>query len=123
MNTEDHLIPGEELIKSENRFPVVGIGASAGGLDAFKRFITAIPENCGVAFILVQHLDPNYESMLPELLQNVTKIPVHQITDDMQVQSDNIYIIPSNTLLTANDGVLHLSPRSNAAGHRNMPID
>ena len=56
-------------IKSHNLFPVVGIGASAGGLDAFKRLLKAIPVNSGMSFLLVQHLDPNHESILPELLQ------------------------------------------------------
>ena len=54
-------------ILSPNIFPVVGIGASAGGLDAFKRFLKAIPENSGMAYVLVQHLDPNHESLLPEI--------------------------------------------------------
>ena len=56
------------LTKSLNQFPVVGIGASAGGLDAFKKFLKAMPENSGMAFVLVQHLDPNHESLLPKLL-------------------------------------------------------
>ena len=60
-------------IKSDNLFPVVGIGVSAGGLDAFKRLLTAIPENSGMAYILVQHLDPSHESILPEILQKITK--------------------------------------------------
>ncbi len=57
-------------------FPIVGIGASAGGLDAFKLLVTAIPESSGMAYVLVQHLDPSHESILPEILQRVTKIPV-----------------------------------------------
>ena len=63
------------LIKSQNTFPVVGIGASAGGLEAFKKLIKAIPEDSGMAFVLVQHLDPNHESLLPEILQKVTPHP------------------------------------------------
>lgn len=59
------------LTKSLNQFPVVGISASAGGLDAFKKFLKAIPENSGMAFVLVQHLDPNHESLLPKLLAGV----------------------------------------------------
>lgn len=108
-------------ILSSNLFPVVGIGASAGGLDAFKRLIKAIPEDSGMAYILVQHLDPGHESILAVLLQKVTRIPVHEITDNMHVEADHIYIIPSNKLLTATDGVLQLSPR--LPMQRNMPID
>lgn len=112
------------LIKSFNRFPVVGIGASAGGLDAFKKLLKAIPEDSGMAYVLVQHLDPNHESMLVELLQKVTPIPVLEITNDIKVQPDHIYIIPSNKMMIATDGVLELSPRpSKNKNERNLPID
>ena len=96
---------------SVQNFPVVGIGASAGGLEAFKRLLTAIPEDSGMAYVLVQHLDPTHESFLPEILQRVTKIPVHEIIDDIHLAPDHIYIIPSNKILTSTDGVLQLSPR------------
>ena len=79
-----------DLTKSANIFPVVGIGASAGGLDAFKKLLTAIPENSGMAYVLVQHLHPGHESMLSEILQKVTKIPVLEITDDIKVKPDHI---------------------------------
>lgn len=92
-------------------FPIVGIGASAGGLDAFKRLLKAIPENSGMAYVLVQHLDPSHESILPEILQRVTKIPVYEITEDIHLAPDHIYIIPANKILTSTDGVLQLSPR------------
>jgi two-component system CheB/CheR fusion protein len=93
-------------------FPVVGIGASAGGLDAFKRLLTVIPESSGMAYVLVQHLDPSHESFLPEILQRVTKIPVFEITEDIHLAPDNIYIIPANKILISTDGVLQLSPRN-----------
>src|SRR6187549_2243341 len=104
---------GKPLAKSTNQFPVVGIGASAGGLDAFKKLLKAIPEDSGMAYVLVQHLDPKHESMLPELLQKVTNIPVMEISDDIKVLPDHIYIIPSNKMMIANDGVLELKPRPN----------
>lgn len=114
----------EPLVLSSNIFPVVGIGASAGGLDAFKKLLKAIPENSGMAYVLVQHLDPNHESLLPSLLQKVTKIPVLEISDDMKVLPDHIYIIPSNKMLLANDGILQLSPRPEKnKSERNLPID
>lgn len=115
--------PSQPLQKSANHFPVVGIGASAGGLDAFKKLIKAIPGNSGMAFVLVQHLDPTHESLLPELLQKVTNIPVLEISDDIKVQPDHIYIIPSNKMMVANDGVLQLSPRDTNKNERNLPID
>ncbi len=112
------------LVKSSNLFPVVGIGASAGGLDAFKKLLKAIPEDSGMAYVLVQHLDPSHESLLQELLQKVTRIPVLEIADDIKVQPDHIYIIPSNKMMIANDGVLELSPRpAKNKNERNLPID
>jgi two-component system, chemotaxis family, CheB/CheR fusion protein len=115
--------PVAPIIKSSNHFPVVGIGASAGGLDAFKKLLKAIPHNSGMAYVLVQHLDPKHESLLPELLQKVTSIPVLEISDDIKVQPNHIYIIPSNKMMVANDGVLLLSPRTTTKNERNLPID
>ena len=96
---------------SENAFPVIGVGASAGGLDAFKEMVKAIKTDSGMAYIFVQHLAPQYESMLAEILQKSTALPVLEIKNNVQVKPDHIYIIPSNKLLVANDGVLKLSPR------------
>ncbi|MEO9257916.1 MAG: chemotaxis protein CheB, partial [Crocinitomicaceae bacterium] len=93
-------------------FPIVGVGASAGGLDAFKKLLKAIPEDSGMAYVLVQHLDPTHESLLPEILSRVTKIPVREITDDIKLAPNYIYIIPSNKILTSTDGVLKLTPRN-----------
>jgi len=101
-------------------FPIIGIGASAGGLDAFKRLLTAIPEDSGMAYVLVQHLDPSHESVLPEILQRVTKIPVHEITEDIHLAPDHIYVIPSNKMLISTDGVLKLSDREKKI---NLSID
>ena len=107
---------------SANLFPVVGVGASAGGLEAFKRLVRAIPENSGMAYILVQHLEPTHESILMDILQKVTPIPVREITNNVRVEPDHIYVIPANKLLTANDGRLELSPRP-PKNEKNMPID
>lgn len=101
----------EKREKSSTTFPVVGIGASAGGLDAFKKLIATIPENSGMAFVLVQHLAPSRESILSELLQKMTTLPVLEVADEIRIESDHIYVIPSTKMLTANDGVLHLTPR------------
>ena len=98
---------------SVQNFPIVGIGASAGGLDAFKRLLKAIPEDSGMAYVLVQHLDPSHDSILPEILSRITNIPVHEITDDIALAPDHIYIIPSNKILISTDGVLKLAIRNN----------
>jgi len=103
-------------------FPIVGVGASAGGLDAFRLLLTAIPENSGMAYVLVQHLDPSHESILPEILQRVTKIPVHEITKDIHLAPNHIYIIPSNKILTSTDGILQLSPRDKKIINRAIDI-
>ncbi len=110
-------------VLSPNLFPVVGVGASAGGLEAFKKLLKAIPEHSGMAYVLVQHLAPNHESLLPDLLQKVTTIPVLEILDDITVEPDHIYILPSNKMMVANDGVLQLSPRTTKKGEPNLPID
>ncbi len=110
-------------ILSKNLFPVVGIGASAGGLEAFKKLIQAIPENSGMAYILVQHLHPEYDSALPEILQRTTKIPVVEISDNVRVSPNHIYVIPANKILVATDGILKLSPRPASRNKLNLPID
>lgn len=117
-----HLTMDTHTELSARFFPVVGIGASAGGLDAFKRLVKNIPERSGIAFILVQHLEPTHESMLTDILQKLTRIPVQEIKNNVLIEPDNIYIIPSNKLLTANDGRLQLSERR-PKHEMNMPID
>jgi two-component system CheB/CheR fusion protein len=92
------------------QFPVVGIGASAGGLKAVRQFLHALPNNTGMAYVFVQHLSPNHVSALPEILKNDASIPVHQIKDNIHLEPDNLYIIPSNKIVTATDGILKLSP-------------
>ena len=89
-----------------NPFPVIGVGASAGGLEAFKRLIRAIPETSGMAFILVQHLEPNHESLLTEILQKSTSIPVGEVTHNVHIVPNHIYIIPANKLLTDQKSVV-----------------
>lgn len=103
-------------------FPVVGVGASAGGIDAFKKLVRNIQEDSGMAYVLVMHLAPDHESLLPEILSRETKLPVHEITDDINLAPNHIYIIPENKSLTVYDGKLKLSPR--AKGNKvNRPID
>jgi two-component system CheB/CheR fusion protein len=102
--------------------PVVGLGASAGGLEAFQAFLTATPADSGLAFVLVQHLDPNHESMLAELLSRRTDMPVRQVTDGMPIEPNNVYLIPPNANLSIAEGILRLSQFSEPRGFR-RPID
>jgi len=92
-------------------FPVVGVGASAGGLDAFRKFLRNIPSNSGMAYVLVQHLAPAHESILTEILARETELSVHEIADDINIAPNHIYIIPENKMLTVYDGKLKLDPR------------
>src|SRR5438128_2176813 len=77
-------------------FPIVGVGASAGGLEAFTQLLKALPSRTGMAYVLVQHLDPTHESALTELLARATEMPVRQVTDAMPVEPNRVYVIPPN---------------------------
>jgi two-component system CheB/CheR fusion protein len=99
--------------ESSIQFPVVGIGASAGGLAAFKLFIQSIPEKSNMAYVFVQHLSPTHESNLSEILQKLSKIPVELIFDNVKLQPDHIYVIPPDKALVAVDGSLKVEPIKN----------
>jgi two-component system, chemotaxis family, CheB/CheR fusion protein len=88
---------------------VVGIGASAGGLSALKRFFEHIPLDSGLSFVVVVHLSPEHKSMLPDLLQPSAKFPVRQVTETMPLEPNNVYVIPPNANLSAIDTHLRLS--------------
>jgi two-component system CheB/CheR fusion protein len=103
-------------------FPIVGVGASAGGLEAFSELLRQLPEKTGMAYVLVQHLDPKHSSGLREILSRTTKIPVQEVTDGVAIQPNNVYVIPPNTSMILQDGRLRLAPR--VLTHRqHMPID
>ena len=90
------------------QFPVIGIGASAGGLEAIKLFIQALPEKSGMAYIFIQHLSPTHTSILPELLEKLSPIPVILITDGLVIEPGHLYITPKNVIVKALDGKLRL---------------
>ena len=91
--------------------PIVGIGASAGGLEAFTELLKHLPLNTGMGFVLVQHLDPHHESALTQLLTRTTSLPVREITDNLRVESNHVYVIPPNTNLAIAKGVLKIESR------------
>src|SRR5262245_1651421 len=103
-------------------FPIVGIGASAGGLEAVTQLLKHLPTNTGMAFVFVQHLDPTHESLLGELLAKETTMPVIQVTEGRVVQPDHVYVIPPNVDMTILDGMLRLKPRTMIRG-QHMPVD
>ncbi|MDP9360479.1 MAG: hypothetical protein M3P29_03400, partial [Acidobacteriota bacterium] len=100
---------------------VVGIGASAGGLDAFIELVSAIPVETGLAFVLIQHLDPRHDSMLVDILAGAAAIPVQEVVDGMRIERDHVYVIPPDTQMTVQDDVLRLVPRTSKVPHR--PLD
>jgi two-component system, chemotaxis family, CheB/CheR fusion protein len=103
-------------------FPIVGIGASAGGLDACRKLVAALPAGNGMAFILVQHLDPTHESMMVDLLAGHTSMRVQQAADGMLIEREHLYVIPPGTYLSVGSGALHLSQPQARHGAR-LPFD
>jgi two-component system, chemotaxis family, CheB/CheR fusion protein len=103
-------------------FPIVGIGASAGGLEAFEQFFTHTPPDTGMAFVLIQHLDPKHKSILSELVRRYTKMTVREVEDGMVVEPDTVYVIPPNRNMALMHGNLHLLEPSDIPGVR-TPID
>ncbi len=107
---------------SRAAIPVVGIGASAGGLEVFKLLLADLPADTGFAIVFVQHLDPNHHSMLAEILARSTAMPVSEATDGMPMEANHVYVIPANADLTISSGALKLALRTQTPG-LHMPID
>ncbi len=115
------------LLKSESnprddRFRIVALGASAGGLQVFTEILSNLPDDTGMGFVLIQHLSPQYDSQLSEILQKSTKMPVNEATDNMEVLPNEVYVIPQNTLMTLENGILMLRSRELVEG-KYMAID
>ena len=101
-------------------FPVVGIGGSAGALDAFTRLLHGLPNDTGMAFVIVQHLDPHHESQLPEILATHTTMPVHVVEDGMRVRPNQVFVIPPDATMILEDSVLRLANRKPGL---HLPVD
>lgn len=114
--------PPAQLDKVDRKFPIVGIGASAGGLEAFEQFFRHTPPDIGMAFVLVQHLSPTHDSMLTEILQRTTSMQVVEVQDQMQVRINTVYIIPPNRDMAISHGRLQLSIPVESHASR-LPID
>jgi two-component system, chemotaxis family, CheB/CheR fusion protein len=93
----------------------VGIGASAGGLEAFSALLKHLPLDTGMGFVLVQHLDPVHDSALTQLLGRATALPVHEVTNNLRVEPNHVYVIPPNRTLSVTAGVLKLGPHPRRA--------
>jgi two-component system CheB/CheR fusion protein len=125
-NQESNALPLTQdeacVIENTPSFPIIGIGASAGGLEAFEQFLRNVPTDNGMAFILVSHLDPDHASMLTEILQRITKMPVVEARDQMVIEPDHVYVIPPNRDMAILHGTLQLSTPELTRGMR-MHID
>ena len=100
-------------------FPIVGVGASAGGLEAFRGLLECLPVDTGLAFVIIQHLAAGQESMLTDILSRFTTMPVLQVEDGMQVEPNHVYVIPPGSTMTLVEGALKLNPK----GKSLRPID
>jgi len=103
-------------------FPVVAIGASAGGLEAYTEFFHALPTDTGMAFVLVQHLDPSHRSMLAEILGKATRMPVEEVKPKVRIRPDHVYVIPAGASMSVADGLLMLTPRRKGPA-QHLPIN
>ena len=111
-NLDENLATVSDSLSLEKRFPVVGIGASAGGLDAFRQLLSHLPTDTGMAFVLIQHLAPDHKSLLTEILARETTMSVFEVRDRMAVEPNCVYVIPPNTKMTIEQGLLKLTPRA-----------
>ena len=107
--------PYEDLV-------IVGIGASAGGLEALETMFDQMPGGCGMAFVIVQHLSPDFKSLMVELLERHTSMAVHRVTDNMSVERDSLYLIPPRQDMIIKDGKLLLTERKKSK-ELSLPID
>ena len=103
-------------------FPVVGIGASAGGLEALTEFFRAMAPQSGMAFVVVTHLDANHKSAMTEILSHITTMVVGEVSDGTELQADHVYVIPPNTNMVVEGNRLRLAPRRETRG-LHMPVD
>ena len=123
---------GRKSVQKENRkqaaarpdqpFHIVAIGASAGGLQALEQFFRNMEPRCGLGFVVISHLDPDHKSLLSELLAKYTEMEVAQVKDGMVVRPDHVYVIPPDTVMRIEKGVLHLMKPDEPRGQRH-PID
>ncbi len=108
---------------SHSSCPIVGVGASAGGLETFTQLLQCLPATTGLAFVLIQHLDPNHPSLLSEALAKVTAMPVRQVESGVQVEANHVYVVPPNADIAYRDGQLVLSARRTDGAKPYLPIN
>jgi hypothetical protein len=107
---------------THDEFLITGIGASAGGIQAFQEFFQHVPAKSGIAYVIILHLSPDHDSRLAQVLQGTTKMPVMQVTEKIKVQPDHVYVVPPNQHLTMQDGSIIVSPNIQIEDRR-APVD
>ena len=122
METKPSKAPKPKSTTDKTDFPIIGIGASAGGLEALEQFFENMPPDSGMAFVVIQHLDPDHPGIMPELLQRITPMKVFQATDKLMVKPNHVYVIPPNKSISILRGALFLFEPVEARGLR-LPID
>ncbi|MCG8123579.1 MAG: chemotaxis protein CheB, partial [Candidatus Thiodiazotropha taylori] len=113
----------DELDDSVKPTHIVGVGASAGGLEAIEAFFKVMPPDSGVSFVVIQHLSPDHKSLMAELLSKRTRMPVHRAEDGVLVEPNSVYLIPPNKNLRLFHGRIILSEQDRDARGINLPID
>jgi two-component system CheB/CheR fusion protein len=114
--------PGNKRRSREKDFTIVAIGASAGGIEAVTELMSNLPANTGMAFVLIQHLDPHHRSLLTELVSKKTLMQVKEVADGMSVEPNHVYVIPPNATMSISNQTLHLGPREESRVAQ-VPID
>ncbi|MEA5582386.1 chemotaxis protein CheB [Nodularia harveyana UHCC-0300] len=120
MNSQSNSSDGK--VSQNELFPIVGMGASAGGLEAFRELLSHLPIDTGMAFVIIQHLSPNQKSLLTEILSRTTQMPVVEVEDGIVVEPNHVYVIPPNRMMNISQGILQLSPREKTHGF-SMTVD
>ena len=112
---------GSSPAPQKDEFLIAAVGASAGGVEAFTELLTNLPADTGMAFVLIQHLDPKHQSLLSDLLAKKCAMPVVEVTKGMRLEPNRVYVIPPNATMTVADHSLQLEKR-NEAGRRRLRI-
>src|SRR5688500_15615224 len=115
--------PPPSVAPGSDAFPIVGVGASAGGLEAFTRLLKHLPSDSGMAFVFIQHLDPNHPSLLCEALAKATEMSVRQPEDRAPVEPNHVYVIPPEADISLERGLFSLVPRTPDGPRPHLPID
>jgi len=109
--------------KSEKEFSIIGIGASAGGLEALKAFFNEVPSDCRHSFVVIQHLSPDYKSLMAELLSKNSALPISEVKTNMKVKSGRVYLIPPKKNMILENGNLKLSNKPDTRELTQIPQD